>query len=1655
MKNPYKDIASYSFKDSVKFRGREEDVRKISSLMKSEICSVIYAESGIGKTSFINAGVEPVMMEYGFFPIHVIIPDYIYQKDFSDFSIEAWLVDYIKTYNDNHEKYNITDKDLLWVKVPIEIENSNIKDNTIVKESLNKFKGNLWWLLHTYKLQIGGKDYKPYLVFDQFEEIFVKTAQEGYNNLLENFFSMMEQVTSNSVPDFIRRVLDELAEEGAFFRINSKAGYKITFSLRKEFLSDFDYWTNEKYSISELYHNRMMLRPLTKEQAKRVITTQPIEEGEADGKIYDETLNGLSDEIIKKIDDKDKDIIEPVLLSIICSRLYDKATNLKKKQLEKSDLSLIGISSEIGDFYKNLVQKLITEKIFQGRRDVERFENLFVSEIDGHRIRRSMRDDKDLQSFAKNHVRKIEGQSLSSSMNKTVFDNLEDVHLIRRSNVGDDTYVELIHDRIAEVIHKKQVRNKEYRRVLMWTFAWIVVLGCVLFYTLSYSLKNDNGILPFSEITNRVVSSYEVVDYDNLKDGHKMLNVKPNDFAEKLIIESDAEEINLTDWSYLNTIEVGKNYEMLDLTIKDCPQLREVYLEKNIDDLKLEIKNCPNTRVVIGPDVNQLEIIGDTSLLFTSDNHLQMIEGDIEAKKDTNRILLKRQRILIDVDKQKVVYTSIPDSIRSFYFPKPIDEKEDFVYNSRWYHNLVKDKKNTESATDTINNAEVSSWDIRNKDVESIFLTDSVRIISSFAFKDCSNLKNIRFSRNLEIIGSFAFEDLDSIEVLDFPSSLKRIGSEAFRRCDNLRSIIFNSSDTLNIGPSAFSECEKLSNIKLPDVLIMEDFQGLFNPFFNCRNINSVTVSNPERSNVDINNKVVYNKRTGDPYIIYTDSCDYNNKSYYSKYGILFKKEGTVASVIYLPSKIDINSFARSNPELIKSGDWVIQVDKNYNGVAINTNSSKELRIPLISRMNLSFYFSPDSLRKIFVPYPQPVKRNGQIFQVRDLDENIKSNITLYVPYGCKKYYMNNASFKGFKSIEEESLWRRYYNNFYYLYNTIKSFSNVLVCFIGVIILIAFLINRIFGNKINSLGLIKQIIVWFILYTIVYWFIMLVFFDFKATVIKCNLYTIPISLLIFWILRNRDVVSFFADYLFGQFVNILGLLINRWKLILMTISAIILSVLMLILYKESLNIEKMLSYGKYDRATSLMYSQMMNKDSITSNDSALIRKTLSSTESMSLLSSENELSKIKEYRFVQDENKNKLIIGESDHVFLLDFDNHKQYLYKMPSSNAYSLDDQYIFGFANDKYSYVCKKNTTIADTLTGKYLYSADGGNYVVAITDTTCNIYDLRNKARIIKKLNIEEKSRILTSRVSDYLVVQGQDAEAVKVYNFHNLNDVVEKRVEGKVSVLTDKYIATYNKKINKTYLYDKRLSLVSQIKGIYPIFLDNKDIQVVTEGNGNYYFHSVSSRTVRTDSVRCRLPYYGFRRFQDYWNWDVLDLIKSFSLRDMRLISINDKYMLFYEDSMKTTYVYARGKKLIETIKVRGEVPKLIDSNDSLFIIRSVNGDSLFVYKNAHHLFDIPDTSHDVIIEYDRLIDKSKYGIIRIIPFDESLTPYTIRDPRGLFYYYGSFYMGGYLFKKTDGKLFFKDIRSLGELIDQSVYLNDKQKRNLKQKLNNDI
>ena len=85
--NPWKDIAAYNISDAYRFKGREEDVKRFLRIVKTGTMSVLYANSGIGKTSFVNAGIIPPMLIEGYFPIHILFPDDVLQND----QIEDWL----------------------------------------------------------------------------------------------------------------------------------------------------------------------------------------------------------------------------------------------------------------------------------------------------------------------------------------------------------------------------------------------------------------------------------------------------------------------------------------------------------------------------------------------------------------------------------------------------------------------------------------------------------------------------------------------------------------------------------------------------------------------------------------------------------------------------------------------------------------------------------------------------------------------------------------------------------------------------------------------------------------------------------------------------------------------------------------------------------------------------------------------------------------------------------------------------------------------------------------------------------------------------------------------------------------------------------------------------------------------------------------------------------------------------------------------------------------------------------------------------------------------------------------------------------------------------------------------------------------------------
>lgn len=421
MRNPWMDFASYGIKDASRFKGREEEIKKFLRIIDSGTMSVLYANSGIGKTSFLNAGISPIYQKMGFFPIHIVFPDEVFtHKD-----MEPWLLQRIKDAFIKQENYNPEEKRFTW--------------ESIIEREIEECKDSLWWHLHTKVMKDNhtGETYSPLLVFDQFEEIFTKSKKYANSKIVENFFKLVGHLASTSLPSEIEEELDRQDDKGNYVEIDSEHHYKVVFSLRKEYLSDFDYWTNDVNSISELHQNRMFLLPLKRAQAVKVITEQPIEGNSLE--CYT-TLNKVTNNILDLIDPRKKDEIEPFMLSALCSKLYNKTVSGNKIQLDSSDVDA-NISNIVLEIYEEKVQH-----VFNNSDHLKRFEGALV-DGDGHRNRPKIKELDDIQ------------------FKDTYQQQLEDAHLIRIDTYDDDIYIELIHDLLAKAINKKREEEEQERRI--------------------------------------------------------------------------------------------------------------------------------------------------------------------------------------------------------------------------------------------------------------------------------------------------------------------------------------------------------------------------------------------------------------------------------------------------------------------------------------------------------------------------------------------------------------------------------------------------------------------------------------------------------------------------------------------------------------------------------------------------------------------------------------------------------------------------------------------------------------------------------------------------------------------------------------------------------------------------------------------------------------------------------------------------------------------------------------------------------------------------------------------------------------------------------------------------------------------------------------
>lgn len=390
-RNPWPGLASYN--TSYQFCGRSGSSAELLNMIENYEFVTLYGKTGVGKTSLLRAGVFPILEKNGYVPIYVRLGQLTSKVSYTQKLIEdiSLKIDCIR-YDD--EKFDLSsgydDLDYLW-------RYFHTRKFSRIDASNNEFS-----------------EICPIIILDQFEELFV-VNERGARLLLSQINLLLRDTLI--VPD----------EPGYLKKYNCR----FVISIREDRLYHLEE-AIDKCNLPELRNNRYRLRPLSKSDAKEVVIIPGkkfIEETEAEQ---------ITDMIIKHSEEKDGQI-SSIMLSLICSILYDELEDGQKITLKMVDEQKY---NSLRRFYEKTIKE-----VFPLREQRELFEDLLVD--NGHRRLINLKDYKQaLQG----------GEQLYTDDSKKILTKIE---VSSYSNDDEHTFVELAHDSLAQVV--EQVKRERAR----------------------------------------------------------------------------------------------------------------------------------------------------------------------------------------------------------------------------------------------------------------------------------------------------------------------------------------------------------------------------------------------------------------------------------------------------------------------------------------------------------------------------------------------------------------------------------------------------------------------------------------------------------------------------------------------------------------------------------------------------------------------------------------------------------------------------------------------------------------------------------------------------------------------------------------------------------------------------------------------------------------------------------------------------------------------------------------------------------------------------------------------------------------------------------------------------------------------------------------
>jgi hypothetical protein len=326
--NPWKGLHFYTEQDHDIFFGRSQETAELLRLIRRDTLSVLFARSGLGKTSLLRAGAIPRLREEGFLPVIVRL-----------------------TYEASAPPPTRQIIDAVLAGAASAGVDAERTDQSVSASCPGDRQDTLWEFFHEHQFWGQRNDpVFPVLILDQFEEVFT-LGREGRHTA--ELREQLADLAENRMPRVVERRLEATGERLAFD--TQTQNYRVVLSLREDFVPKLDLL---RETMPAVMRNRFVLAPLDGARGVEVVRRAGAEW----------VSEAVAQEIVSAVVGESRareqsalayapgTDVEPAYLSVMCHELFQRMTELGRNAIG-SDL----VATEQGNILDAMYERSFKE----------------------------------------------------------------------------------------------------------------------------------------------------------------------------------------------------------------------------------------------------------------------------------------------------------------------------------------------------------------------------------------------------------------------------------------------------------------------------------------------------------------------------------------------------------------------------------------------------------------------------------------------------------------------------------------------------------------------------------------------------------------------------------------------------------------------------------------------------------------------------------------------------------------------------------------------------------------------------------------------------------------------------------------------------------------------------------------------------------------------------------------------------------------------------------------------------------------------------------------------------------------------------------------------------------------------------------------------